>query len=87
MGERYLHLPEAHVKVRQENNRLEVTTDVFARQVTLQFEGVSGAAFEDNFFDLPPGQKRTIAIVTAAGSRRLIVCAVNAEPVALSWTP
>ena len=87
IGERYLHLPEAHLQVRQENHRLEIATDVFARQVTLLFEGASGAIFEDNFFNLIPGQKRIIDIVNTAGGRQLAIRALNAEPITIPWNP
>ena len=55
-------------------------SDVFARQVSLAIQGVTGAVFEDNFFDLVPGQKKQVRVLHAAGGRRLIVRAVNAEP-------
>jgi hypothetical protein len=56
---------------------------VFARDVRLQVEGVTGAVFEDNFFDMSPGQKRIIRIVDAAGGRRITIAALNAEAVQL----
>lgn len=87
ISERYLHLPESHLDARRVKNQLEIATDKFARQVTLQFDGVTGAVFEDNFFDLLPGQKKTVGIVSAASGRRLTVCALNAESVAMSWDP
>ena len=64
--------------------KIEISTDLFARGVSLQMEGVAGAVFEDNFFDVPPGQKRTIAVVDRAGSRKLVVRALNAEPIRLN---
>ena len=39
--------------------------------------------FEDNHFDMPPGQKRMIAVVHAAGGRQIIVKALNADPICL----
>jgi len=87
IGERYLHLPQAHLRVRQENDRIEITSDAFARQVTLQFDGVTGAVFEDNFFDLVPGQKRRLSVVNAAGGTQLAVHALNAEPLTIPWKP
>lgn len=87
IGERFLHLPQAHLTARRENDRIEIASDVFARQVTLQFDGVTGAVFEDNYFDLVPGQKRCLAVVNAAGGSQLTVRALNAEPLALPWKP
>jgi hypothetical protein len=87
IGERYLHLPQATLTARLANDRLEIATDAFARQVTLDFTGVTGAVFEDNFFDLIPGQKRTVTVRKAAGGTALIIRALNAEPIRLVWKP
>jgi len=87
IGERYLHLPQAHLTVRKEGDRVEVATDVFAKQVVLELEGSSGAVFEDNYFDLPPGQKRTISLVNAASGGQVTVRAVNAEAATVAWKP
>jgi beta-mannosidase len=85
IGERYLHLPQAHLTVRRVDHRIEIATDAFARQVTLQFEGVTGGVFEDNFFDLVPRQKRTVAVIDAKDGRQLSVRALNAEPVQIAF--
>lgn len=87
IGERYLHLPRARLTARLAGGRIEIATDAFARQVTLELAGVTGAVFEDNFFDLVPGRKRSLAMVPTAGGRTLTVRALNAEPVALTLNP
>jgi beta-mannosidase len=87
IGERYLHLPTARLTARLADGRIEIATDAFARQVTLEFDGVTGAVFADNFFDLMPGQKRTIAVRKTAGGAALTVRALNAEPIRLVWKP
>ena len=46
-------------------------------------QGVTGAVIEDNFFDMVPGQKRTITVINPAGGRIVTVGALNAEPVRL----
>jgi hypothetical protein len=86
-GERYLHLPTAHLTARLADDRVEIATDAFARQVTLEFDGVTGAVFADNFFDLIPGRKRTIAIQKTADGTALTVRALNSDPVRLVWKP
>jgi len=83
IGERYLHLPHARLRARLVGDKVEISTDVLARQVTLEVNGVTGAVFEDNHFDMPPGQKRTIAVVHAAGGRQIIVKALNADRICL----
>jgi hypothetical protein len=83
IGERYLHLPQSRLSVTFGERAVVVSTDRFARQVTLEMAGTTGAVFEDNFFDLAPNQARTIAIVNAAGGRELRVSALNAPPVVI----
>lgn len=83
-GERYLHLPDAKLTARRNGDRIEIATDAFARQVKLEFEEVSGAVFEDNFFDLPAGGSRNVRILNSAGGKRLRVVALNAAEVWLN---
>ncbi len=81
VGERYLMLPTAHLSVRWGPHGVELTTSAYARQVSLEMEEVTGAVFGDNYFDLFPGEKRTIAVVDRAEGRKLSVHCVNAETI------
>ncbi|MHC4693754.1 MAG: beta-mannosidase [Planctomycetota bacterium] len=83
IGERYLHLPKAKLAARVLGGKIEITTNLFARTVTLEADGVTGAVFEDNFFDMILGQKRTIEIINPAGARSMSISALNANPVKL----
>jgi len=85
IGERYLHLPQAHLTAHQENDRLEIATDGFARQVTLQAEGVPAGVFEDNYFDLAPGQKRRVAVLYGPRTGRITLRALNSTPLTIPW--
>ncbi len=80
-GERWLHLPPARVTARTVENRIEISTDVFARQVSLSAEGTTGACFDDNYFDLCPGETRTVEVIYPADARRIRVQALNSEAV------
>ena len=62
VGERYLDLPEAQLSVQRDGRSLRISTDVFARQVTLDTDEY-GYLFEDNHFDLAPGETREVAIL------------------------
>jgi hypothetical protein len=86
IGERYLHLPEAHLAVGRQGGSIEVTTDVFARQVEIAVSG-SEALSDDNYFDLAPGQKRAVAIAGPAGGATITVRAVNAKAVSVAFEP
>jgi hypothetical protein len=81
-AERYLHLPNAKLTARAVGDKIEISTDVFARTVSLEMNGITGAAFEDNFFDMVPGQKRIISVIYPEDGARLVtISALNAEPV------
>jgi beta-mannosidase len=86
MGERYLHLPKPGLSAEQIGGKIKVSTKAFARQVTLEAQGVTGAVFEDNFFDMAPGQNRSIRIINSAGARELQVRAVGAKPITVTLT-
>ena len=78
-GERYLELPSPTLTVRKVRDGIAVSTDVFARQITIQTPGTVVALFEDNHFDLLPGEKKTIRILDAAGAGSARVQAVNSN--------
>ena len=81
IGERYLHLPEAHLSAHSVGSVIKISTDVFARQVTLEMAGATGAIFEDNFFDMVPGQTREIAVIETADGSLVNISALNADQV------
>jgi hypothetical protein len=87
IGERFLHLPQARLTVRRHGDAVEVTTDVFARQVELRLDDAAEGVGEDNYFDLAPGQMRTVTITGAAGRGTVEVRAVNAIPVSVRPKP
>jgi beta-mannosidase len=80
IAERYLHLPQASLSVESCGSGLVISSNVFARQVTLSTPGMNGTAFEDNFFDLAPAQSRTIQRITPGEIQEVIVKALNAPP-------
>jgi hypothetical protein len=85
IGERYLHLPPCQLRARAFDGQIELMADRFARQVAFEMEDCTGAVFEDNYFDLPPGQKRTVRVLERAGGKRVQIRAVNSEPVLVQF--
>ncbi len=59
-----LKLVPAHVKWKMENGKLTITTDNYARGIFLTLEGDDNHHFSDNYFDLLPGEMRTITVTT-----------------------
>lgn len=77
-GERYLALPPATLGARVDGGALEVSTDVYARGVALEIAGASTALFEDNHFDLAPGETRRIALLEPVAGHTITLRALNA---------
>jgi beta-mannosidase len=86
MGERYLHLPKPGLSVERVGGKIKISAKSFARQVTLEAAGVTGAVFEDNFFDMAPGQSRTITVINSAGAKELRISAVGEKPITVKLT-
>ena len=82
-AERYLHLPKSKLTVRKASGGIEISTTVYARQVAIEASGVTGAMFDDNHFDMLPGQTRVVKILESAGADAVRVKAVNSEAVRL----
>lgn len=64
--ERRLIFPDARLDVKVENNDLLITTDKFARNINLEGDidgNKMGWFFEDNYFDLFPGERKVVRIL------------------------
>ncbi len=64
--ERRLAFPAAKLDVRVERDALVITTDTFARAIHLEGDAQDDAFgwfFEDNYFDLLPGERKVIRIL------------------------
>lgn len=88
-GERYLRLPRAELRAQAAGGAIELSTDVFARQIAFEVEAAIGFVFEDNYFDMAPGETRTITVVHPVGAHavdgwQVRVGAVNADPIRIA---
>jgi hypothetical protein len=62
--ERRLTFPDAKLDMQVRNGDLVITTDKFARCITLEGQGDPfGWFFEDNYFDLLPGETKVVRIL------------------------
>jgi len=64
--ERRCMFPNAKVDVKVEHNNLILTTDKFARNINIEGDAggdTSGWFFDDNYFDLLPGEKKVVRIL------------------------
>jgi beta-mannosidase len=80
-GERHLQLPDANLTVTATSGGIEISTDKYARQVTLENPDGAGDIFEDNYFDLVPGQIKKIKVKTVNRSQKILVSSLNTPPV------
>ena len=72
--ERRLTFPAARLAVSVENDHLVITTDKFARSIQLEGDANGdpfGWFFEDNYFDLLPGETKTVRILGNHPSGRI----------------
>ena len=84
--QKYLLLPPATLTCHRQENAWLIRTDVYARQVAIDGD-LEGLELSDNWFDLRPGQQRSISIRARSGrrldQRRLTLSALNAAEQAL----
>lgn len=69
--ENLLPFPDAHITMAERNGFVEISTDAFARCVELSGgeDGMEfGWQFDDNYFDLLPGQIRRVTLTAPKGS-------------------
>jgi beta-mannosidase len=72
--ERRLAFPDAKLNVKVTHGDLVITTDKFARCVTLEGDasgGPFGWFFEDNYFDLLPGETKVVRILGGHSAGRV----------------
>ena len=74
--ERRVAFPPAQLEVKVKDGALAITTDKFARSVTLNGDANGdelGWFFEDNYFDLMPGEVKTVKILGGHAKGRITV--------------
>jgi hypothetical protein len=77
--EKFLLLPEAELKIAKTSEGFYLSCDKFVKDVELIIPGTSGAVFEDNYFNLLPGEKKFIKIIDSAGGKSLRVKGINSD--------
>lgn len=57
-------LHEAQINAAISEKTITLTSDKFVKEVELYMQGTSGAVFSDNYFNLIPGEPKTIEILS-----------------------
>jgi hypothetical protein len=74
--ERRMTFPDAKLDVRVQDGVLVIKSDKFARSVTLEGDAggdAFGWFFDDNYFDLMPGEEKTVRVLGQHGQGRVSV--------------
>jgi len=66
-----LKLQPAHLQWSLKGNELTITSDAYARGIFLSLDGDPDHHFSDNYFDLLPGETRTVTVKTSLPSADL----------------
>jgi len=89
--ERRLTFPAAKLDVKVTPGGLEITTDKFARAVNLEGDAngdAFGWFFEDNYFDLLPGEKKVVRILGRHPHGRIVAKAwYSPHTTTVAWQP
>ncbi|MCX5682557.1 MAG: beta-galactosidase [Planctomycetota bacterium] len=87
--ERRVTFPNAKLDVKVENGALAITTDKFARSVTLEGDAGGdpfGWFFEDNYFDLMPGETKIVRVLGRHSRGRITAKAwYSSETTTVDW--
>jgi hypothetical protein len=87
--ERRLAFPDAALTLTWRPGGIEVSTDKVALAVTIEGDAGGdgfGWAFEDNYFDLMPGERKTVRVLGAHNSGRITARAwYSSHPTVLNW--
>ncbi|MCX6616037.1 MAG: hypothetical protein NTZ98_08060, partial [Acidobacteria bacterium] len=87
--ERRVAFPAAKLSVQVKDGALSISADKFARTVTLDGDAngdPSGWFFEDNYFDLMPGEVKTVRILGKHSQGRITVKPwYSSHAVAVTW--
>ena len=76
--EKYLILPDTEIKAVKTDQGITLSSSKFVKEVELYLDGTAGAVFSDNYFNLIPGESKTIKIlVKPDGGKTLKIKGVN----------
>jgi beta-mannosidase len=85
--ERRITFPDAKIEVQSKGNTISMTADKFAHCVALEGGG-DGWLFDDNYFDLVPGETKTVRVLGNKSNGKIDVRSwYSKQKTALEWRP
>ena len=79
--EKFLNLPDAEIQIEKTSDGIILKSDKFVKEVALTITNSSGAVFDDNYFNLLPGEAKHVKILDSAKGTSLKAKGVNSEEV------
>jgi hypothetical protein len=75
--EKFLLLPDAKIQIENAADGIILKSDKFVKEVALTIPNTSGAVFDDNYFNLLPGEAKYVKILDYANGKSIKVKGVN----------
>lgn len=79
--EKFLLLPDAKIQIEKNADGIILKSDKFVKEVALLLPNSTGAVFDDNYFNLLPGEAKHVKILDAANGKTLKAKGVNSAEV------
>ncbi len=83
--EKFLNLPDATIQIEKTVNGIVLKSDKFVKEVALTITDATGAVFDDNYFNLLPGEPKQINILDSAKGTSIKAKGVNSTEVEMNF--
>ena len=83
--EKFLNLPDASIQIEKTTDGIILKSDKFVKDVALTIPNTSGAVFDDNYFNLLPGEAKHVKILDSANGTIIKAKGVNSSEVEINF--
>jgi hypothetical protein len=83
--EKFLNLPEAQIQMEKTIDGFVLKSDRFVKEVALTIPNSTGAVFDDNYFNLIPGEAKHVKILDSANGKSIRAKGVNSSEVEMHF--
>lgn len=77
--EKFLNLPDAAIQIEKASDGIILRSDKFVKDVALTIPNSTGAVFDDNYFNLLPGEAKPVKILYSGNGKSIKVKGVNSS--------
>jgi len=82
--EKFLNLPDAEIQIEKTSDGIILKSDKFVKEVALTIPNSSGAVFDDNYFNLLPGEVKNVRILDSSKGTTIKAKGVNSSEVEMN---